>query len=77
MMYIKCNLSTFMGKHKMSIQDVADKTGLNRNTISSFYNEKAKRIDYETITKLCELFNCSIGELFEFEKKKEEVKVNA
>ena len=71
---IKCNLSTLMGIHKMNIQDVHEKTGLNRNTISNLYHEKVKRIDYETLNKLCRLFNCSTGELLEYiETEKKEV----
>lgn len=58
---IKINLSKLMGIHKMSIQDVHDKTGLNRNTISNLYHEKVKRIDFETIEKLCKLFDCQAG----------------
>lgn len=62
---IKCNLSELMGKHKMTIQDVHEKTGLNRNTISNLYHEKVTRIDFDTIGKLCKLFNCEVGELLE------------
>ena len=63
-----CNLSTLMGKHKCSIQAVHEKTGLSRSTISSLYHDKASRIDFDTIEKLCTLFNCEIGELLELEK---------
>ena len=63
---IKCNLSKLMGIHKMNIQDVRDKTGLNRNTIANMYHEKGKGIDYETMEKLCKLFNCQPGDLFEY-----------
>lgn len=65
---IKCNLSRLMGIHKMNIQDIHEKTGLNRNTISNLYHEKAARIDFDTIDKLCKLFNCHSGpaELFEY-----------
>jgi hypothetical protein len=41
-------------------------TGLHRNTITLLYNETATRVDIETVDKLCILFNCSVGELFEF-----------
>jgi putative transcriptional regulator len=60
---LKSNVSTLMGKHRYSIKDVHEKTGLSRNTISSLYNDKATRIDYRTIEKLCLLFNCAIDEL--------------
>ncbi|MEW6698288.1 MAG: helix-turn-helix domain-containing protein [Bacillota bacterium] len=73
---IKCNLSKLMGMHKMSIQDVHEKTGLNRNTISNLYHEKAGRIDFETMNKLCILFKCNPGpeDLLEYipDKEKEE-----
>lgn len=62
---IKCNLSALMGMQKMDIQDVHNKTGLNRNTISGLYHEKVKRVDFETIIKLCKLFKCNIGDLLE------------
>ncbi|OGI21771.1 MAG: Cro/Cl family transcriptional regulator [Candidatus Melainabacteria bacterium RIFOXYA12_FULL_32_12] len=62
---IKCNLSKLMGINKMSIQDVHEKTGLNRNTISNLYHEKAKRIDFVTVDKLCEIFQCQVGDLLE------------
>lgn len=64
---IKCNLSKLMGIHKLSIQDVHKKSSLNRNTISNLYHETVKRIDYDTINnKLCKLFNCQPGDLFEY-----------
>jgi putative transcriptional regulator len=54
-----------MGERKMKIADVARETGLHRNTITLLYNETATRIDLDAIDRLCELFNCSVGELFE------------
>lgn len=62
-MAIRCNLSTLMGKKRYQIKDVHEKTGLARNTISKLYNDRATRIDYATIDKICTLFNCSIGDL--------------
>ena len=64
-MTIHCTLSTLMGKHRLSIQDVHVKTGLSRNTISNLYNDKACRIDYDTAAKLCKLFDCNMGDLYE------------
>lgn len=65
-MPIICNLSTLMGKHRMNIQDVCDKTGLARNTVAFLYHDKVKRVDYSTLDALCKLFNCSVGDLLEF-----------
>lgn len=64
-MAVHCNLSTLMGRKRYSIQDVHILTGLSRSTVSSLYNDKATRIDFDTLEKLCRLFECSAGELFE------------
>lgn len=59
-----------MGSKRYSIQDVHTKTGLSRGTISSLYNDRATRIDFETITKLCDLFSCEVGTLLILDNQK-------
>jgi putative transcriptional regulator len=66
---VKCHLSRLMGEHKMKISDVARLTGLNRSTVTALYNESAVRVEIEAIEKLCELFNCQVGDLFEYVKQ--------
>ena len=67
---IECHLARYMGEKKMSVSDVARETGLHRNTVTLLYKETAKQVDLDTIDKLCELFNCEVGELFERNAKK-------
>lgn len=62
---IKCNLAKMMGEKKMKVADVARETGLNRNTITLLYKENATRIDIEALEKICDLFNCNVGDLLE------------
>jgi len=62
---IRCRLSVLMGEKRYNIQDVYEKTGLSRGTISNLYHDKMQRIDYETLNKLCELFECSVGDIIE------------
>ncbi|GHU42086.1 hypothetical protein FACS1894193_06950 [Bacilli bacterium] len=68
---MKCKLSTLMGERRLTIQDVHEQTKLSRTTISNLYNEKATRIDYDTIEKLCKVFECRIDELLDLEINKE------
>lgn len=63
---IKCHLARLMGEHKMRIADVAEATGLNRNTVTLLYKETAQRVELEAIEKLCKLFNCNVADLFEY-----------
>jgi putative transcriptional regulator len=55
-----------MGERKLKIADVARDIGVNRNTITLLYYERAKRIDFDVVEKLCKYFNCTVGELIEY-----------
>lgn len=63
---VRCHLSRLMGEHKLKVIDVARETGLHRNTVTLLYKETAARVDFETMDKLCKLFNCQIGDIFEY-----------
>jgi len=72
---IRCHLSTLMGRSKLRIADVSRQTGLNRSTITALYKETATRIDLQAVEQLCRLFDCKVGDLFEYAKDGQ--KVNA
>jgi putative transcriptional regulator len=60
---IRCNLSVLMGQRKVRVVEVARACGLNRSTVSSLYFERARRIDFDTVEKLCRYFQCEVGDL--------------
>jgi len=64
---IKCHLSRMMCERKLKVSDVARATGIHRNMITLLYYERAKRIDFDVIEKLCNYLNCSIGDLLEIQ----------
>ena len=66
---IKCNLSRILGEKRITIKEVHEKTGLSRNTVSNLYNEKAGRVDFDTLEKLCICLSCNIGDLLEYVKE--------
>ncbi|WP_231692654.1 helix-turn-helix domain-containing protein [Thiopseudomonas alkaliphila] len=55
-----------MGKERLTIAEVIRRTGLTRNAVTTLYDERAKRIDLNTIARLCELFECTVDDLFEY-----------
>jgi len=63
-----------MGRSKLRIADVSRQTGLNRSTITALYKETATRIDLQAVEQLCRLFDCQVGDLFEYVKDGQEVK---
>ena len=68
-MIIRNNLRVLMAQNKMNIKDVHEKTGLSRTTISKLYNETSTTISFETIGKLCDLFQCEVEELIFLDRK--------
>ncbi len=72
---IKFKLSNMMGKHKLNISEVSKRAKLSRTTVGNLYHEKVKRIDFETLEKLCMLFNCQPGDLLEYVEEKDNNKI--
>lgn len=62
---IKCHLSRIMGERKLRVADVARETGVNRNLVTLLYFEKAKRIDFESLERLCRFFGVGVGDFLE------------
>ncbi len=69
-MHVRCALSTLMGRDKLDMQDIHRKTGMSHSTIANLYYERTRRIDFDTIEKMCELFNCEVGEFLYLEEDK-------
>jgi putative transcriptional regulator len=65
---IKCHLSKLMGERKLKIADLARELGVHRNTITLLYYERAKRIDFEVLDKLCKYLGCSVSDILEFKE---------
>ena len=63
---LKNHLSKLMGEKRYSIVEVSRRTGLTTSTISNLYNDKVKKLDFDTLEKLCKLFNCQPNDLFEY-----------
>jgi putative transcriptional regulator len=50
---------------------LADKTGLSRQMIHRWMNNEVTHFPGETIEKLCEYFNCEVGDLLVMVKKED------
>lgn len=61
---MKSRLRVLMAEHEMSQTDLIEKVGLGSHTVSKLYNNTFKRVDTDTVEKLCEFFKCDISDLF-------------
>ena len=66
---IEIKLDEIMAKRKIrTIAELKEMTGLSRKALSKAYNNKNKRMDMETIVKLCKALDCEIHELIVIKK---------
>jgi putative transcriptional regulator len=45
-----------------------EQLGLGNHTISKLFNNTFRRVDTDTVEKLCSFFNCGIADLFELKE---------
>lgn len=62
---IKNNLSEILGRQRLKVRDVVRGTGLAINTVSGLYHDTSKRVDLDTLDKLCTFLGVSVGEILE------------
>jgi putative transcriptional regulator len=55
----------FRESRRITIQEVAEATGVNRMTLSKILNQKGYSTGTEILDKLCAYFDCRIEELVE------------
>ena len=67
-----CQLAVLMAKRdqKLSQRELARDLGVSVTTINKLYNGRplTSRIDPEIVEKVCEYFQCEIGDLFTMEE---------
>ena len=63
---IVCKLDDLIWQHKATAKEIALETGIGRNTLSRWRNNKTTAFDAKTLDLLCKYFNCKISDLLEF-----------
>ena len=50
----------------MKISEVQELTGLHYNTVRRIYYDEHDNINYNTLDKLCQALDCSVGDILEY-----------
>ena len=53
-----------------TISNIAEETGLNRNTVTALFHNKVKGIKFSTLEKICDFYNVDISDLLEIKQPK-------
>ena len=63
---IRIKLCELMGREKMTRKKLSELTGIRPNTIGDLYREDVRKIDLQTLDKICEVFNCKVSDVIEY-----------
>ena len=66
---IKNKLFYWIDKQKVSISEISKDTGLSRTTLTDLKFHRTARIDLRMLETLCQYFNITPGEFFEYKPK--------
>ena len=67
-MAIIFNLDVMMAKKKMSSNELAQKIGITTANLSILKTNKGKAIRFSTLDKICEVLECTPGDILEYKK---------
>jgi putative transcriptional regulator len=63
---IRIHFSRLLGERKLKMAEVSRLTGLSKNALSDLYYEKTLSMRFDTLSKLCQVLNCQVGDLLEY-----------
>ena len=69
-MAIIVNVDVMLAKRKMSSGELAEKIGITPANLSILKTNKAKAIRFSALDKICEVLDCSPGDILDYQKEK-------
>ena len=60
-------IDTLLKKYKLNQKELAESTGINKNTISRYCNGVFEKIDHNHIDLICKYFKCTPNDIFEID----------
>lgn len=66
---IKVKLDILAKNLGKSVTDIADETGLNRNTVTALFHNKVDGIKFDTLEKICSVYGVALEDLLEVERE--------
>lgn len=64
---IKINLSRVLGEKRINQAELARLTDIRPTTINEYYHELVERVNLDYLDRICEVLECSIEEILEYQ----------
>ena len=65
---IQVNLDVMMAKRKISLNELAKRMDISLANLSILKNNKCKAIRFGTLSSLCEILECEVGDILVYTK---------
>ena len=69
---METKLRILLAEQKKKMSDAIKDTGLSKTAIRGLYYETAKGVNFQTLEKLCDYLECSVGDILLYRQKKGE-----
>lgn len=60
---VRCHLDRLLAERGMTVAGLAEAVGVTPVNISVLKNDRAKAIRFSTLTAICEVLDCQVGDL--------------
>jgi len=64
---LKSKLRVVLAQHEMTQAELAERTNIRPQTITNIVNNKIKQIPVDAVNKICDLLDCNIGDIFDYD----------
>lgn len=58
----------------LKVSEISQATGISRTTLTSLYYRRTKRVDLDTLNKICCYLKCDVSDIFEYREEEQETK---
>ncbi|WP_395147912.1 helix-turn-helix domain-containing protein (plasmid) [Moraxella atlantae] len=68
---IICNLPVLLAERRMRVADLVRSTDISKSTLHNLYNGDTTRIEFDTLSKLCEALGVEAGDILKYKSGEE------
>lgn len=63
---ILCNLPVLLAERRLRVADLVRTTDISKSTLHRIYNDQTTRIEFDTLSKLCEILEVTPGDVLKY-----------
>lgn len=65
---IRCRLDELLAARGMTLTELSERVGVSIVNLSVLKNDRARAIRFSTLTAICRVLDCEVGELLQIER---------